>query len=169
LLLAVAAVIAIAALNSGGNDNQKAASTAKQPSAKKKSKAKQQTTPQQAAQQPQQTQGTQPSGTTPAAPTGGGANPAEGARLDAQGFRLIQQGQYAQAVPIEQRAVASFPDGDTSANHAYALFNLGTALNRSGRSKEAIPYLEKRLSFSSDRREVVQAELDRARRSAGSG
>ncbi|HEY8769193.1 MAG TPA: hypothetical protein VIM03_01530, partial [Thermoleophilaceae bacterium] len=87
--------------------------------------------------------------------------------LDAQGFRLIQQGQYAKAVPFERKAVASFPDGDTSANHAYALFNLGTALNRSGKSKEAIPYLEKRLSFSSDRRDVVQKELDSARKNAG--
>jgi tetratricopeptide (TPR) repeat protein len=161
LLLAVAAVVVIATLNSGGDDQKKTASgSQKQQAPKKKTTTAQQTTPQ-AAAEPQQTQA------TPTAPVSGGNDPAQGARLDAQGFRLIQQGQYAQAVPIERQAVAAFPSGDTSANHAYALFNLGTALNRSGKSKEAIPYLEKRLSFSNDRREVVQKELDSARKNAG--
>lgn len=163
LLLGLAAIVAIAALSSGGGDDKQAASkgTQKQRSAKKNDSTPQRTTEQPASQDQQQTE------TAPAPTTGGGNDPAQGARLDAQGFRLIQQGQYAQAVPIERRAVASFPDGDTSANHAYALFNLGTALNRSGKSKEAIPYLEKRLSFSNDRREVVQQELDSARKNAG--
>jgi predicted Zn-dependent protease len=50
----------------------------------------------------------------------------------------------------------------------HALFNLGQALNRSGNPEEAIPYLEKRLTFD-DQRETVQAELDLARRNAGQG
>ena len=98
-----------------------------------------------------------------------GIDPGEGARLDAQAFGLIQQGRYAEAVPIAREAVASFPEDSQTTNYAYALFNLGTALNRSGSPDEAIPYLEKRLSFSDDRREVVQAELDDARANAGGG
>jgi len=97
----------------------------------------------------------------------GEVDPEQGAQLDAQAFALIQQGRYEEAVPIARQAVASFPEDDQSANYAYALFNLGTALNRSDNPDEAIPYLEKRLSFSNDRREVVQAELDDARANAG--
>jgi eukaryotic-like serine/threonine-protein kinase len=158
LLVALAAIVLIAAL-SGGDDKQPAKSNAPQKTTAKKQK----TAPQDTAQQ---TTPSQEGQTTPA-PSGGPKNPARGAQLDAQGYRLIQQGKYAEAVPLERQAVASFPDGDTSANYAYALFNLGTALNRSGHSKEAIPYLEKRLSFSNDRRAVVQKELDSARKNAG--
>jgi serine/threonine protein kinase len=158
LLVVAAAVLAVALISSGGGDGQTA--QRKQPTKATQKK------PTKTSQQPAAQTTQQPAQTTPT-PASGGTSPAEGARLDAQGFRLIQQGDYAQAVPIERRAVASFADGDTSANHAFALFNLGTALNRSGKSKEAIPYLEKRLSFSNDRREVVQKELDSARRNSG--
>jgi serine/threonine protein kinase len=156
LLVALAAIVVVAALSSGGDDQTTARSPAPKQSQKQKAQPKQQTTQQ---EQPQQAQ-------TAPAPSGGAKDPAAGARLDAQGFRLIQQGRYAEAVPFERKAVASFPDGDTSPNYAYALFNLGTALNRSGHPQEAIPYLQKRLSFSNDRREVVQKELKSAQTSA---
>jgi len=117
------------------------------------------------APQPAPTEEPQPAPEEPV--SGGGTDPEEGARLDAQAFDLIRQGRYAEAVPIAQQAVASFPEDDQTANYAFALFNLATALNRSGSADEAIPYLEKRLSFSEDRREVVQAELDDARANAG--
>jgi len=94
-------------------------------------------------------------------------DPAAGAELDSQAFALIQQERYAEAVPIAQRAVASFPEGSTEQNYAFALYNLGTALNRSGSPDEAIPFLEKRLAISDDRRKVVQQELDAAREAAG--
>jgi serine/threonine protein kinase len=158
LLVVAAAVLAVALISSGGDNGQ----TAQNKPPAKTTQHKQTKTSEQPAAQTEQ----QPAQSTPA-PASGGTGPAEGARLDAQGFRLIQQGQYAQAVPIERRAVASFPNGDTSANHAFALFNLGTALNRSGKPGEAIPYLEKRLSFSNDRRDVVQKELDSARKNSG--
>jgi eukaryotic-like serine/threonine-protein kinase len=158
LLAAAAAVIVAVALSTGGGgDNKRAQSSAPKQQQTSASKPKQDTS--QAAQP-------QPTEPTPA-PSGNPAGPAEGARLDAQGFQLIQQGKYAEAVPLEQKAVASFPDGDTSPNHAYALFNLGTALNRSGHPREAIPYLEKRLSFSNDRRGVVKKELKAAQKAAG--
>ena len=94
-------------------------------------------------------------------------DPEEGARLDSQAFALINQQRYAEAVPIAQKAVASFPEDSTEPAYAFALFNLGTALNRSDRPDEAIPFLEKRLEISSDRPATVQEELDAARASAG--
>ena len=93
------------------------------------------------------------------------AGTGSGAQLNDQGFRLMQQGQFAQAVPILQKAVASYPEDSQDINYAYALFNLGKSLNRSGRSDEAISYLERRLRFPSQRA-TVQKELDDARRKA---
>src|SRR5215210_5097560 len=153
LLLGLALIVGIAALSSGGGDEQKASDkSAQKQGASSKGEDKQQSKREgQPAGESQQPQQSPPSTSTPT--TGGGNDPAQGARLDAQAYRLIQQGRYGQAVPIARRAVSSFPENDTSANYAYALFNLGTALNRSGKPKEAIPYLEKRLSFSNDRRE----------------
>jgi eukaryotic-like serine/threonine-protein kinase len=102
----------------------------------------------------------------PAEEQQGSFDPAQGAALNEQGYALMQQGDYEGAVPILQDAVASWPEDSTDINYAYALFNLGKSLNRSGRPDEAIPYLEKRLNWS-DQRETVQAELDLARRNAG--
>ena len=76
------------------------------------------------------------------------------------------QGDYAGAVPLLQKAVASWPEDSSDLNYAYALYNLGASLNRSGRSAEAIPYLEKRLNWS-NQRGVVMKELRQARANAG--
>ena len=78
----------------------------------------------------------------------------------------MQQGDFAEAVPLLERAVASYPEDSQDIGYAYALFNLGKSLNRSGRPDEAIPVLERRLVFP-DQRETVQRELDRARAKAG--
>jgi tetratricopeptide (TPR) repeat protein len=98
----------------------------------------------------------------------GSFDPARGAQLNEEGFARMQSGDYAGAVPILQEAVASWPEDSQDINYAYALFNLGKSLNRSGNPDEAIPYLEKRLNWS-DQRETVQAELDLAKRNAGRG
>jgi tetratricopeptide (TPR) repeat protein len=98
----------------------------------------------------------------------GSFDPARGAELNNQGYSMMQSGDYAGAVPILQEAVASWPEDSQDINYAYALFNLGKSLNRSGNPDEAIPYLEKRLNWS-DQRETVQAELDLAKRNAGQG
>jgi tetratricopeptide (TPR) repeat protein len=92
-------------------------------------------------------------------------DPARGAQLNDQGFAMMQGGDFAGAVPILQQAVAAWPEDSSELQYAYALFNLGKALNRSGRAAEAIPYLEKRLRWQ-DQRATVQAELDLARRNA---
>ena len=116
-----------------------------------------------------------PTSSTPAPATQAQTTPEPAAQdgrsisaLDAEGYGLIQQGRYEEAIPLERAAVRKCGNS-TDTQCAYALFNLGTALNRSGRPEEAIPYLERRLAISDDRRSIVQAELDRARAAAGQG
>jgi serine/threonine protein kinase len=100
----------------------------------------------------------------PAEPAG--SSSADGAALNAQGFELINEGRPEEAVPVLRRAVASFPDGTTDINYAYALYNLGHALRLSGQPEQAIPILEKRLEIP-DQTSTVAAELARARAEAG--
>lgn len=102
--------------------------------------------------------------TVAATPTSGSEG--TGAQLNDEGYSLIQQGQYDEAIPVLRRAVSSFPAGTTDINYAYALFNLGHALRMAGRPAEAIPILEKRLQIP-DQTATVQAELDAARAEAG--
>jgi eukaryotic-like serine/threonine-protein kinase len=102
-----------------------------------------------------------PSEATPATSSG------DGASLNAEGFSLINQGRYEEAVPILQQAVESFPDGTSDLDYAYALYNLGNALRLSGQPDEAIPILERRLQIP-NQRSTVAAELARARAEAGS-
>lgn len=66
----------------------------------------------------------------------------EGARLNLEAYELIQQKNYQQAEPILRRALQSFRPGTTAVERKYALYNLGHVLRRTGRAKEAIPYLE---------------------------
>jgi eukaryotic-like serine/threonine-protein kinase len=94
------------------------------------------------------------------------ADPGEGARLNDQGFGLLQSGQAAEAVPILERAVAAFGDQTDDINYAYALFNYGKALREAGRPEDAIPVLERRLQID-NQRPTVRAELRRARADAG--
>jgi eukaryotic-like serine/threonine-protein kinase len=89
-----------------------------------------------------------------------------GAQLNEEGYSLIQQGRYAEAIPVLRRAVASFPQGTTDLNFAYALFNLGHALRMAGDPEEAIPILEQRLEIP-NQTQTVQSELDAARAAAG--
>ncbi len=105
---------------------------------------------------------TPPATPEPAGPKAG----ANGSQLNAQGFDLLQAGRYDEAVPVLRAAVATWPEGSRDIEYAYALFNLGKALNRAGDPEAAIPYLIRRLTFS-DQRNTVQAELDDARRRAG--
>jgi serine/threonine protein kinase len=164
LLVLVAGAAAAAVLTGGGGGDggqAQAPAPAKKKAKPKKDESKATETAQQTAPaetQPTPTEEQQPAQEQPAG-TGSGA------QLNDQGFRLMQQGQFAQAVPILQKAVASYPEDSQDINYAYALFNLGKSLNRSGRSDEAISYLERRLRFPSQRA-TVQQELDDARRKA---
>jgi len=118
--------------------------------------------------QGKQGQASQPAPSPPSTSTtpASGAAPTDGSQLNDQGYALIQQGRYAEAIPILRRAVASFPDGTTDLNYAYALFNLGHALRMNGQPSEAIPILEQRLRIP-DQTATVQRELDAALAAAG--
>ena len=90
---------------------------------------------------------------------------ASGADLNDQGFALINEGRYDEAIPILQQAVEKLaPIGDLT--YAYALYNLGHALRLAGRPEEAIPILEQRLEIP-NQTGVVRKELQAALAEAG--
>jgi serine/threonine-protein kinase len=93
-------------------------------------------------------------------------DPERGAALNEEGFTMLQGGDYAAAVPVLEEAVASFPPGTQDLDYAYALFNLGEALRLTGRPREAIPILERRLRIPDQESEVRRA-LDAAYAEAG--
>jgi len=159
LALAALAIAAVAVLTSGGEDNPSSGERAGSSTTPRRRAAAstQKRAPRAASQRP---------ATTPDAPASGVADPIA---LDGQGYGLIKQERYADAVPLEQRAVDGFRARKQTSgpNYAFALFNLGTALNRSGRSSEAIAFLEERLKISNDRRPIVEQELAAARAAAG--
>jgi serine/threonine-protein kinase len=106
--------------------------------------------------------------TTPPPPPAAPATGLSGAELNEQGYALIQQGRYEEAVPVLQRAVDAFPEETSDLNYAYALYNLGNALRLAGRPEEAIPILEQRLQIP-DQVSTVKRELAAARAAAGGG
>jgi hypothetical protein len=119
----------------------------------------------------------QPSAAAPATPQSAGApssQPAAASDLEAQGHSLLESDHAAQAVPVLERAVAasggslqrcSEPAEEACLTYAYALYDLGSALRRSGRAAAAVPILELRLRIA-NQRPIVATELDRARREA---
>jgi eukaryotic-like serine/threonine-protein kinase len=175
LFAALAAAAIVGAVTSGGGkDNSPSADrTPAQPAQPKK---KQKSDEAKAKKEPnaEQSQEDTPAAPAPApapaqneqqqeaAPSAG----ASGAELNAQGFDLMNQGRYDEAIPILQRAVDSFPSGTTDLNYAYALFNLGKSLRLAGRPDDAIPILEQRLKIP-NQTETVRRELELARQQAG--
>lgn len=99
----------------------------------------------------------------------GRVDPARGVALNNEGFALLQQGDAAGALPKLRRSVASFPADSTEIDYAFALFNYAQALRLTGDPAAAIPLLEKRLSFSDFKVDVVEAELATAKQQAGQG
>ena len=172
LALAAAGVIA-AVLSSGGDDGepQQQADRSQEQQAQNGREQRNQSEQQQAQEQqaeptPAPAEEEQPA-QEPQDQTGS-FDPERGAELNNQAYSMMQGGDYAGAVPILQEAVSLWPEDSQDIEYAYALFNLGQALNRSGNPEAAIPYLEKRLNWN-DQRDTVQAELDLARRNAGGG
>jgi tetratricopeptide (TPR) repeat protein len=171
-MIAVALLVAgIVALNQGGGDKPAADRAGRgQSRAAPRAPDRSQPSGRQGAGTP-----TPGSGGATAAPPGaaagggtGAPGAAEGARLNNQGFRLMSEGRYPEAVSVLRRAVAAFPTGTTDLDYAYALYNLGRSLRLSGRPREAIPVLERRLRIP-NQTALVRRELDAARRAAAHG
>jgi len=158
LALAALAIGAIAALASGGGDDPSSgAGSAGSTTATRDGNGASSKKP------------SPPAASKPATPPPSSSGTADLVALDARGYGLIKQGRYEEAVAPEQQAVDGFRARKQTANrnYAFALYNLGTALHRSGRSAEAIPYLEERLRISDDRRPIVEQELAAAQAAAG--
>ncbi|MDX6581844.1 MAG: eukaryotic-like serine/threonine-protein kinase [Solirubrobacterales bacterium] len=104
---------------------------------------------------------TDASGGTPA-PAGD-----DGAALNDQGFALVQQGDYAGAIPVLEKAVGLLRDSGDQTTYNYALYNLATAYLSAGRPEDAIPLLEQRMQFDDGQLDEVQRTLDEAYQAAG--
>jgi len=180
-IIAVAVAVAIAALASGGDDGDNPTSARsdagaqQRPAERESGKQDKQAEKKQRKQKSEQPSAAAPAAPAPAAPAepeqpaaeATTYDPARGAALNNQGFELMAQARYDEAIPILQQAVDSFPPGTDDINYAYALFNLGSSLRKAGRPEEAIPILEQRLQIP-DQTDVVQQELDLARQAAAS-
>jgi tetratricopeptide (TPR) repeat protein len=100
-------------------------------------------------------------------------SPALATQFEAQGHDLLQSGQYSDAVAVLRSAVAATgmhlsdclePANETCLTYAYALYDLGRALELKGDPVAALPVLEQRLEID-NQRDVVAAELARVRAS----
>ncbi len=97
----------------------------------------------------EQEEGTPPT-TTAAAPGGNSVN--EGIALSDQAFRLMQQGNYAAALPVAQRALAMLR-GSGHVYEAYANYNVGRSLAETGQCSAALPYIDRSEALQGHRRE----------------
>jgi len=80
-----------------------------------------------------------------------------GHALNDQGYQLIQQGNYAGAISVLQQAVQKLTGaGPADPYEAYANYNLGYALYRSGRCGEAVPYAQRAEALEPQRHEPRQ-------------
>jgi hypothetical protein len=100
---------------------------------------------------------------TPSTPV----SPALATEFEAQGHDLLQSGQYGSAVPVLRRALAATgkqlsdctkPVSETCLTYAYALYDLGRALELNGEPSAALPVIEQRMQID-NQRDVVAAEL----------
>jgi len=95
----------------------------------------------------------------PPAPVGG-----DGHALNDRGYSLMQQGNYASALPLLQQSVQALRgSGPSDPYEGYANYNLGYTLYRLGRCSQAVPYLQRAQQLEPDRSEPGQI-LSRAER-----
>jgi serine/threonine-protein kinase len=92
--------------------------------------------------------------TTTAAPPAGGQS---GDSLNAQGFELMQRGDFAGALLLLRQAVQALQGQNGDISNGYANYNLGITLIRLGRCAEAVPYLEAAKQLEPGRHEVHDA------------
>ena len=168
LLLVAAAAFA---LTSGGDEKKTADRSSTTPKAKAP-KSDTATTPGAAAQAPpaagQSTTPTSPRTTTPQGSGTSKPVSGDGAQLNRQGYALMSRGSYDAAIPILQKAVASYPTDSKDLNYAFALYNLGRSLRLAGRPAEAVPILQRRLAIP-NQTGAVSKELQEAKKAAQQG
>jgi serine/threonine-protein kinase len=93
--------------------------------------------------------------TTTAAPQSTAAGPHT---LNDQAWGLMQQGRYAEALPLLQQAVPGLEGaGPTDPAEGYANYNLGYTLVQLGRCSEGQTYLERARALEPERKEVHKA------------
>jgi serine/threonine-protein kinase len=87
----------------------------------------------------------------------------DGRTLNDGAYWLIRGGQYERAVPLAQKAVR-YTKKDAVV-HGYATFNLGLALLKTGRCKEALPYLQRALKIEApSQRHFIRPRIKQAQR-----
>jgi serine/threonine-protein kinase len=107
---------------------------------------------------PTTTAATTPSKPPPAPPAGAPD------ALEAQGHQLMDGGNYTQAIPVLQHAVAQA--APSSLTYAYALYDLGRSLRLAGDPRAAVPILYRRLQIP-NQTDTVRSELTLALRALG--
>ncbi len=94
---------------------------------------------------------------------------------EAQGHELLEAGRYGEAVQVLTSAVSATgeqleeclqPASETCLTYAYALYDLGRALQLDGHPATAVPVLQRRLQID-NQRPTVAVELQRARAQMG--
>jgi hypothetical protein len=105
------------------------------------------------------------------------AGSSSAAALEARGHELLESGRYATATVVLNRAVAATgeslqdctqPSSEPCLTYAYALYDLGRALQLSGDAAAAVPVLSQRMQIDNQRPVVMQA-LALARAEAHTG
>jgi eukaryotic-like serine/threonine-protein kinase len=76
--------------------------------------------------------------------------------LNNQAFALMQQGRYAEALPLAQRALARL-EGSGVIDEAYANYNVGRSLIELGRCDEGLPYIDRSQALQGTRSEFATA------------
>jgi tetratricopeptide (TPR) repeat protein len=89
----------------------------------------------------------------PPPPPARGGNPVQ---LTDRATRLMEQGRYAEALPLAQQALRML-QGSGETYEGYANYNVGRSLVELGRCEEAIPYLERREQLLGPHPDVTSA------------
>jgi tetratricopeptide (TPR) repeat protein len=92
---------------------------------------------------------------------------ADGVALNDEGFALLGDGRYDEAIPVLERAREALAGSGDTATYNYALFNLASAYLGAGRPDDAIPLLRERLEWDDGQLAEVRAKLDEAYAAAG--
>jgi len=85
-----------------------------------------------------------------ASPQQTGIDEQKGAELNMKAHKLITEGRYAEAIPMLEQALKTFPKNSTAPAYKFVLYNLGHSLRRVGRTKEAVPYLDRCVKIDSE-------------------